>query len=97
SDTTQTELDLRTAMTERWNSEIIWGSTNSTAGGIQTAAYPRLFPGNATYFGGYLSVPLSIVDLFYSENGVPIEEDTYWYFDNHYPLQTAAQNVNNYI
>src|SRR5690606_21716737 len=44
SDTTQTELDIRTAITEKWNSEIIWGSTNSTAGVIQTAAYPRIFP-----------------------------------------------------
>jgi len=97
SDTTQTELDLRTAMTERWNSEIIWGSTNSTAGGIQTAAYPRLFPGNATYFGGYLSVPLSIVDLFYSENGVPIEEDTSWDYANRYTLKTAEHIDKNYI
>ena len=97
SDTTQTELDLRTAMTERWNSEIIWGSTNSTAGGIQTAAYPRLFPGNATYYGGYLSVPFSIVELFYSENGVPIEEDTSWDYTNRYTLKTAGDIDKNYI
>ena len=51
SDTTQTELDLRTAITQRWNSEIIWGSTNSTAGGIQTAPYPRIFPGGGNYYG----------------------------------------------
>jgi len=97
SDTTQTELDLRTAMTQRWNSEIIWGSTNSTAGSIQTAAYPRLFPGNATYYGGYLSVPFSIVDLFYSENGVPIDEDNTWDYANRYSLKTAERIDKNYI
>ena len=97
SDTTQTELDLRTAMTDRWNSEIIWGSTNSTAGGIQTAAFPRLFSGNATYFGGYLSVPFSIVELFYSENGVPIEEDASWDYANRYTLRTAEAIEKNYI
>src|SRR5690606_29283756 len=71
SDTTQTELDIRTAITEKWNSEIIWGSTNSTAGVIQTAAYPRIFPGDANYYGGYLAVPFSMVELFYTENGIP--------------------------
>src|SRR5690606_29804188 len=97
SDSTQTELDIRTAMTQKWNSEIIWGSTNSTAGVIQTASYPRLFSGNATYFGGYMSVPFSIVELFYTENGVPIEEDNTWDHANRYELKIAEAKDRNYI
>lgn len=97
TDTTRTELDIRTAITEKWNSEVIWGSTNSTAGTIQTGGYPRIFPGDANYYGGYLSVPFSIVELFYTENGVPIDEDTSWGYDNRYGLREATEEEHLYI
>lgn len=97
SDTTKTEMSIRTAMTERWNSEIIWGSTNSTAGAIQTASYPRIFPGDANYYGGYMSVPFSIVELFYTENGVPINEDNDWEYADRYKTRSAQEDEDLYV
>jgi len=97
SDTTKTEMSIRAAITERWNSEVIWGSTNSTAGAIQTGSYPRIFPGDADYYGGYMSVPFSMVELFYSANGVPIEEDLDWQYADRYRTRKAIAQEHLYV
>jgi hypothetical protein len=80
SDTTKTQMDIRGAFTEKWNSEIIWGASNSyTAGGsrgLQANAQAQLSPvGYVSAIAQNLAVPIKIADLFYSNNGVPIEED----------------------
>ena len=73
----QTTMDIRTAVTDNFNSEVIWGNTNSLASAIQSMAQPRP---NATNINNYSfwslsGVPLNIVNMFYSRNGVPINED----------------------
>jgi len=81
SDTTKTQMNIRAAITEKWNSEIIWGASNSytfAAGGyrgLQENAQAILSPGGVANIGQNLAVPLKMADLFYSKNGVPIEED----------------------
>jgi len=80
SDVTKTQMDIRGAITEKWNPEIIWGASNSyTAGGwrgLQVNAQAQLSPiGLVSTVAQNLAVPLKIADLFYSKNGVPIEED----------------------
>lgn len=90
SDTTATELSIRTAITLKWNPEIIWGNTNSMTNAYQTRSYPRIFPGAANYYGGEASVPMKIVDAFYSRHGVPIEEDKTWYYTDRFELRTAT-------
>ncbi len=73
------QLKLRNAFNERWNSEIIWANTQSIASNIQLWATPHLTTyldnPNVTY---ELAVPLKIVDMFYTKNGVPINEDKTW-------------------
>ncbi|MGE8290245.1 MAG: RagB/SusD family nutrient uptake outer membrane protein [Sphingobacterium sp.] len=80
SDVTKTQMDIRGAITEKWNPEIIWGASNSyTAGGwrgLQVNSQAQLAPvGYVSTVAQNLAVPLKIADLFYSKNGVPIEED----------------------
>src|SRR5690606_11213345 len=41
SDSTRIKMNIRNAICEKWNSEIIWGNTNSMAISIQGQAYPR--------------------------------------------------------
>jgi hypothetical protein len=73
----QTEMDIRTAVTENFNAEVVWGNTNSLASQIQTLAQPRMNAANVTNFSflGISSVPLNIVNQFYTKNGVPAAED----------------------
>jgi len=81
TDIIATDLTLRNAVSERWNSEIIWANTQSIAGGggfgTQSLIQPKLNPAynSNTQFRRVLNVPLKIASLFYTQNGVPLEED----------------------
>ena len=56
---------------------MILGNTSSNINwGLQSPAFPRLEQGTLLSTSGVLSVPLHVVDRFYSRNGIPIEEDT---------------------
>lgn len=95
SDTTMVQLTYRGALTERWNSEIIWANTDATTSALQRYANPRaLDPSMALYTApnGVSSVPLKIVNLFYTDKGVPIEEDHTWHYNNRFDLWVATEN-----
>ena len=100
----QVQMDLRNAVCERWNKEVIWGNPNSMAGGgtsgIQSQAMARgLAPATVavTSTRGNLAPPLHIVEMFYSEHGVPITEDKTWVYSERFALQTATEADKYYI
>jgi len=66
-------LSLQSVVTERWNTEIIWGLTNSDMNTMQSAAMARLR--NNTRLLSTLAPTHRMLELFYSKNGVPISED----------------------
>lgn len=74
----QIQMDIRNAITDRWNSELIWGHSNSVPMDLQDWA---MVPYNensslaSSFYRGYFSPPLKIAKMFYTKNGVPIEED----------------------
>jgi hypothetical protein len=76
------QLSMRNAAIQRWNSEIIWGNSQSLAFFIQQMSVPKLtsIPASNGVWGpkGTLGPPLKIVEQFYSKNGVPINEDIEW-------------------
>lgn len=97
SDTTMTQMSIRGAVTERWNDEVIWGLSNSIANTIQRAAQPLLHSDMGTNSAlASLAPPLKIVQQFYTNNGVPIEEDKTYNFNemNQLRVATAAERVN---
>ncbi|WP_316748824.1 RagB/SusD family nutrient uptake outer membrane protein [Pedobacter gandavensis] len=80
SEETKTQMSVRAAVTEKWNSEIIWAASNSyttdDGHGFQKNAQAQLSPvGFIQSIDQNLAVPIKMADLFYSKNGVPIEED----------------------
>lgn len=90
SDTTLTKLSIRTAVTEKWNSEVIWGQTTRMEGHIQKLCFPRgLDPSkrNNASVKGYCAPPLKIVNMFYSNHGVPIKEDKTWDYAGRFDLK----------
>ncbi|MDR2272964.1 MAG: RagB/SusD family nutrient uptake outer membrane protein [Sphingobacterium sp.] len=103
SDVTKKQMDIRGAITEKWNSEIIWGSSNSYSypgwRGLQANAQAQLSPvGLVSTVSQNLAVPMKIADLFYSSNGVPIEEDpSFNYAQRFTKTRTGGADTKYYI
>lgn len=99
SDSLKTVLDLQTAITEKWdlNTEIIWALNPYFPG--QTYCGPRLTAKAAAnpQFQGTFAVPISEQELFYSNKGVPINEDKTFDYTNRYSLQTGDKANRFYI
>lgn len=102
SETTRTILSINEAVTARWNKEIIWGATSPT-NHLQTCAMAMLSSTNNNYAVTSVLAPcFSVVEDFYSSNGVPMEEDksSYWMtnFSDRYNYTTVPdEGINKYI
>ncbi|RKO73404.1 RagB/SusD family nutrient uptake outer membrane protein [Sphingobacterium puteale] len=98
---TKKQLNIRGAVTEKWNSELIWGrSGNINSANLQEkAAIDMMDPsiGKMTYQGSYFSVTLNMVERFYSNNGIPIDEDKTWDYAGRYELKKATDKEKDYL
>ncbi len=93
TDTTITQMSIRQAVCERWNSEIIWGNTRSTTTDLQRDCMVPLAVGeNHGYMRSILSPPLKIARMFYTKNGVPIEEDMTLDFSDETKIRKAVSS-----
>lgn len=96
SDTTKFQMSIRGSVTERWNSETIWADPNSLVnqGDFYTVWDPYINP-NALQ--GQYGPTLQLAELFYSENGVPINEDRSFDYPGRYGLKVATPEDKNNI
>ncbi len=102
SDSTMETLTTRGIVTEKWNPEVIWASTNTSADvkHLQSWFAPRgLDASQRSYTGstGSYGVTLKIAGMFYTKNGVPIDEDNTWNFNNRFGLRIGTDNEKYYI
>ena len=102
SDIIATDLSLRNAFTERWNSEIIWANTQSIAtanvGGFIYASMPKLDPTwTSDAVCKYYCAPMKMAHLFYTRNGVPLDEDNTRNINDIHNLRTAQTDDRLYI
>lgn len=99
----QTQMNIRNTLAEKWNSEIIWGSTNSMASEIQAQAQAILDPSvgvtgaKTTGAHAMYAPPIKIAEMYYTANGVPIDEDRTWDYHNRYEIDTASLEDSLYI
>jgi hypothetical protein len=85
SEDSRFQLAFRSALSERWNPEIIWGNSNSSMNGnFQRNMIPHLQPVNGSVTAVWYSPTMNLAELFYTENGVPIEEDVEYDYANRY-------------
>ena len=103
TDTIATQMSLRNAFTQRWNSEIVWANTQSlcTGGfnGMQQFALPVLnlaISGTSIPYKE-LGIPLKIAAMFYSHHGVPLAEDKTRDVNELYSLRTARAEEKLYV
>ncbi|MEO6524368.1 MAG: RagB/SusD family nutrient uptake outer membrane protein [Mucilaginibacter sp.] len=100
SDSTKRQLTIRGALTERFNvnTEHVWANPNSRTGFLQQTAMARLVSTVTTSDAReQLSAPIKIAEMFYSVNGVPINEDKTLNFNNKYTVRTAVHSERFYI
>lgn len=90
---TQFQMNIREAYNENTdNPEVLWLDTKSTANGTIQGYFmlPR-YTANATSgtLLGFMSATINIVEKFYSNNGVPIEEDITYPYTSRFDLITV--------
>jgi hypothetical protein len=93
SDTMARQMSLRNAVCEEWNPEIIWNNPNAMNYELQRQMMPRLDPariGNESVLGS-VAPTMKIADQFYTDKGVPINEDVNWDYPNRLRLRTATK------
>jgi hypothetical protein len=92
SQTTRTQMNVRGSVTEKWNSEIIWGDANNRATSMQDNSMARIDPRQPQNQGvtSELAPTMRVAETFYSENGVPISEDKEWDYNRKYETRVAS-------
>jgi len=86
-------MNVRSAITEEWNSEIIWGFSNSksSSGTLQNMGTPRNDVQQTS--GALLAASINAAEMFYTRNGVPIDEDKDWDYAGRFTkLKTIPQS-----
>lgn len=88
SDETHLVCALRSAVTERWNTELVWGATNSPIGeNLQKISVSRFEAGDGGQITDHtMGAPFNTVNLFYTKNGLPIDQDKDYYQDGIYTV-----------
>ncbi|WP_430972152.1 RagB/SusD family nutrient uptake outer membrane protein [Sunxiuqinia rutila] len=96
---TQLKMTIRGAVSDNWNKGIIWGASIGRASSIQNYCQAYLDP--KTKKGGHINLfmapTLRIAKQFYSQNGVPIDEDVDWQDVDIMKLRTASEDEKYYI
>ena len=98
SDQTLLVQTLRGSISDRWNCELVWGNSSYPVNsGLQNQCMPYLEQPTSLDNGTRMSVPFSTVDLFYSKNGVPIEEDKEYDYAGRFNVRTGDEEHKYYI
>lgn len=100
SDELKSILTLQSAVTEKWeqNPELIWALNYGF--GYQAYAIPKLTSKSVSLANSYPSnwaVPISETELFYTSNGVPINEDKTFDYNGRFTPQAGDDANKHYI
>jgi hypothetical protein len=103
NDTIRQELDLRNAITEKWNSEVIWANIHTSLGAnrtLQMNCSPNLqrdqYP-DMPYLYNHIQPPLKIAEMFHTNHGIPIENDLEWSGVDPYSLRAGDNSHRWYL
>ncbi|PIF02113.1 MAG: RagB/SusD family nutrient uptake outer membrane protein [Draconibacterium sp.] len=99
SDTLERECIIRSIVTDRQSPEVIWGATHFPfSQKYQRMCVPLLIQVTSSNPVSQVYAPtLRMAELFYSKNGVPIDEDRNFDYANRYKLRTAVTAENDYV
>lgn len=100
SDTTLYELNIREAFASRdanVRGEVIWPNTVGNA--LQSALTPRSWSPDLTSAStsGSYGPPLQIVEMFYTDKGLPIEQDKTWEYADRYGFRVGDEKNKQHV
>ncbi|MGH2622909.1 MAG: RagB/SusD family nutrient uptake outer membrane protein, partial [Sphingobacterium sp.] len=107
NDRMKTLYDLRMLIVDPWNNELIWGNSNIdyyNQGELAHSSAIRLPEGygdgvvnSATFSWQWMAATYQMAERYYTENGLPIEEDLTYDFNNiHSIIKTPGLLENEY-
>ena len=99
SDQTMLVNTLRSAVSERWNRELVWGNSSYPVNsGLQSPCFPRSGTGNQFVdFGTNERSVLYTVDLFYSKNGCLLRKIKGYDYAHRFDIRTGDEEHKYYI
>lgn len=98
SDSTKRLLSLRQVVTDKWNKEIIFTNAKLSMNQIQEATFPIFSIEQRQWLvNAFMCPTLRMAELFYSKNGVPIDEDTEFDYENRYDVSAVSEEHKFYI
>jgi hypothetical protein len=108
NDTVVKMMSVRKAITERWNRGIIWsdmhtfgskGYINLLYDNLQWNLLPCVYPKDGGINTGVIGASTAMAELFYTNKGIPINEDPAWNYAGRYGVRTsdAAAQHGSYI
>ncbi len=95
SETTKLTAALRDRITKEWNIELVWGDTQFAGNGsaLHGNSMSVLFPLTSTYRPAQThAATMRIAEMYYSENGVPIEEDVNYDYENRFRTRVSQED-----
>lgn len=87
SDDAKKVMRIRKVLYERWNREMVWANSNSWfphQGHCMPRGWTAETVNNTSGATSNLSVPLKIAEQYYTKNGVPMEEDKDWVYEERF-------------
>lgn len=93
NETTILNMQVRGAATERWNDEIIWGDSRDNTNQITRFGWPFFvhWQTNSVSYNSWAPT-LNVVKQFYTNHGVPIDEDKDWIGNDINGIRVANEN-----
>ncbi|MEO3406730.1 RagB/SusD family nutrient uptake outer membrane protein [Mucilaginibacter sp. CAU 1740] len=99
TDSLKEVLTLQTAVTAEWqlNPELIWALSPTFP--VQSFCMPRLTAASAAtpIFQGTFAPPISEQEMFYTNKGLPIDQDATWDYNGRYEMRTGDAANRYYI
>lgn len=99
SDSTKRIMSLRQVVTDKWNKEIIWTESKLTMADYQRATTPMFMIEQFQWMptDPFMCPTLAMAELFYTKNGVPIEEDSKFEYADRFSTTLAPTDHKFYI
>ena len=89
----QLQTTYRQAICDRWNQELIWGGTNYDCNSLSRMAQAKIMRLEPTHLSirSEWGPTMKMINMYYSKNGVPINEDKEWlnngWYDNRFKIR----------
>lgn len=100
SESTKRLMSLRQVVTDKWNKEIIWSQAKNTGEIACRTTWPVFFIEQTGFIGSsdnFVVPTLRMAELFYTGNGVPIEEDNEFDYQNRFDIVSSPADHKYYV